>query len=397
MSTSKPPGFFTPRLIVSAYGPTFFSTIGYGALIPLIPLTALQLGASVPLSALVTGLMGVGTVVSDLPASWVTTKLGEKRSIILACLWDVVWMVVAFLATTLAVFALAVFAVGLSAAVFGLARQTYLTEAVPIRLRARAMSSLGGTFRMGGFFGPLAGAAIVASWHLQAAYVFAATMCLFAAAVTSLLPDLPDSGNPSDPSEAQPRLFTVLRAHRAVFVTLGLGSLMINLARIARQVVLPLWCEAIGLDPTQTSLIYAVSMGIDMTLFFLGGWIMDRFGRIWVALPSLIILGVGLISLGFTTTATAVIVVAVILGLGNGIGAGIILTLGSDASPTQGRAQFLAGWRLLADAGVMASPLAVAALTTLVSLGFATTTLGGLAFVGAAWLGYWLRHPRATQ
>ena len=44
----------------------------------------------------------------------------------------------------LVVFGVGVFMVGTAQAVFGLARQSYLTETVPPRYRARALSMLGG-------------------------------------------------------------------------------------------------------------------------------------------------------------------------------------------------------------------------------------------------------------
>jgi len=179
------------------------------------------------------------------------------------------------------------------------------------------------------------------------------------------------------------------------FATLGVGVLCVGLVRAVRQTVLPLWCESLGLDPSHTSLIYAVSMGIDMTLFFLGGFIMDRFGRMWVAVPSMIVLGIGLAGLALAHSVAAVIVVACILGLGNGIGSGIVMTLGSDASPEVGRAQFLSGWRLLADTGNAIGPLLLSAITIVASLAAATVSLGGVAFVGAVWLGYWIRHSAA--
>ena len=51
---------------------------------------------------------------------------------------------------------------------FSLARQAYLTEAVPIRMRARALSTLGGTFRIGCFIGPFVGAALVTAVSISA-------------------------------------------------------------------------------------------------------------------------------------------------------------------------------------------------------------------------------------
>ncbi|MDR0283903.1 MAG: MFS transporter [Propionibacteriaceae bacterium] len=390
--------FSWPRFITSAYGPTFLSSIGYGAVTPLVALSALHLGASVELSALITGLTGVGQIVGDLPASWIATRFGEKKAIALACLWDATWLTVAFFAASLHVLAVAVFAFGLSGSVFGLARQSYITDAIPTRFRARALSSLGGTFRIGGFIGPLAGSGIIALWNLQAAYAFAAVMSLFAAAVTMLLPDLPsDVQSRRAGPDGGPRLFTVLKAYVRVFLTLGVGVFCIGLVRAVRQVVLPLWCESLGMDASQTSLVYAVSMGIDMSLFFLGGFIMDRFGRMWVALPSMVILGIGLASLALAHSAWAVVIVAAVLGLGNGIGSGIIMTLGSDASPDVGRAQFLSGWRLFSDTGNAVGPLALSAVTGLASLGVATVALGGVSVVGAGWLAYWIRRTPAAR
>ncbi|MCL2736327.1 MAG: MFS transporter [Propionibacteriaceae bacterium] len=396
MSDPMPQSFSWPRFITSAYGPTILSTIGYGAVTPLVALSALHLGASVALSALITGLTGVGQIVGDLPASWVATRLGEKRAIAVACLWDALWLGIAFLATSLPVLSVAVFAFGLSGSVFGLARQSYITEAMPLKFRARALSSLGGTFRIGGFIGPLIGAAIIGVWNLNAAYGFAAIMSIGAACVTMLLPDLPDEVQTRRAAGGEgPKLFTVLRAHMHTFLTLGVGVLGVGLVRAVRQTVLPLWCESLGLDPSHTSLIYAVSMGIDMSLFFFGGFVMDRFGRMWVAMPSMLVLGVGLATLALAHSPGWVIVVACVLGLGNGIGSGIVMTLGSDASPPVGRPQFLSGWRLFGDTGNAVGPLLLSAVTSLFTLGVATVCLGVVAVGVAGWLGYWIRHSAA--
>ena len=70
-----------------------------------------------------------------------------------------------------------------------------------------------------------------------------------------------------------------------------------------------------------------------MLLFYPGGAIMDRFGRVYVAVPAMIVLGLGFMLLPLTTGATSVGLVAALMGLGNGISAGVVMTLGADASP----------------------------------------------------------------
>ena len=373
------------RIGLSAYGPTLLSSIGFGSIAALVPLTALHLGADVAVAALVIGLIGVGQLVADLPAGWLAERLGEKRAIVLACLVDACALLVAWAAASVVVLGAAILVIGMSGAVFGVARQAYLTEVVPVRYRARALSTLGGVFRIGGLLGPLAGAGIVALWGLSAAYVFAATMTLIAAAVTLMLPDLPSDVR-ARRSEIGPSLLTVLRGHARVLVTLGLGALLIMLVRSGRQAMLPLWAEANGLDATQTNLIYAVSMSFDVALFFLGGSMMDRFGRLAVSAPAMIVMGIGLLVLPLTHTAWTIVAVAALLGLGNGISSGIVMTLGSDASPAAGRTKFLAGWRLVSDTGNSAGPLLIAAFTAILSLAAASVTVGLIAIAGAAWL-----------
>ncbi len=378
-------GFSFRKIAVAAYGPTALASIGYGAVIPLVALSAIDRGASPGTAALITGLLGIGQLLADLPAGWVAERLGEKWSIVLACFIDVCMLSSVSFTHSLLHLAIATFVTGITGAVFGLARQTYLTVAVPLQYRARALSSLGGVFRIGGLVGPLIGAVVVASFGLPKAYLFAASMSLLAAIVTLTLPDLPAETH--GPASAQSAgMFVVLRQSVGILMTQGVGALVIMLVRSARQAIIPLWCNAHGIDPAATSLVYSISMAFDVALFFFGGSLMDKFGRVWVAAPAMIVMGVGLAILPLTHHVVTIIAVACLLGLGNGISSGVVMTLGSDASPAVGRTKFLAGWRLLSDSGNALGPLAIAAVATVATLGVASVVVGVLAWGGAAWL-----------
>jgi MFS family permease len=353
--------------------------------IPLVALSAIDRGASPSSAALITGLLGIGQLLADLPAGWVAERLGEKWSIVAACLVDVVMLSSVSFTHSLLHLAIATFVTGITGAVFGLARQTYLTVAVPLQYRARALSSLGGVFRIGGLVGPLIGAAVVAAFGLPKAYLFAASMSLLAAIVTLTLPDLPGE-NHGENAPQSAGMFVILKDSLGILLTQGVGALVIMLTRSARQAIIPLWCSAHGISPAATSLVYSISMAFDVALFFFGGSLMDKFGRVWVAAPAMIVMGVGLAILPLTHHVITIIAVACLLGLGNGISSGVVMTLGSDASPAVGRTKFLAGWRLLSDSGNALGPLAIAAVTTFATLGSASVVLGVLAWGGAAWL-----------
>lgn len=384
------------RLIVPIYGPTLLASIGFGAIIPLVALQATALGASLGLAAFISGLSGIAMLLFDLPAGTIAARLGERTSIVAACLVDALVLVGVYLADSLVMLAVAVFVHGMTGSVFGLARQTYLTEALPLEYRARGMSSLGGVFRIGGFIGPLIASVILANGEINDAFIFAAATSLVAAGVTLGLPALPsdrqqvldDAGHPA-------RTWSVLSRHRRSLLTVGVGCLGLMMVRASRQVIVPLWADANGLSASTISLLYALSMAFDVALFFPGGAMMDRFGRWWVSVPSILVMSLGLLALPLTGSVQSIALVASLLGLGNGISSGIVLTLGADASPRFGRPQFLAGWRLISDTGQMAGPLIISGVTALAGLTAAAVVVGTLGCLAGAWLARWV--PRTPE
>ena len=76
----------------------------------------------------------VGSLVASLPGSVVTARIGERAALVASALIDSVMVVAMAFAPSLWALGAAAFALGMGQVVFGLARQTYLTEAVPCLL-----------------------------------------------------------------------------------------------------------------------------------------------------------------------------------------------------------------------------------------------------------------------
>jgi MFS family permease len=389
-------------IAVPAFAPSFLFGLGEGAILPVIALSVRQLGGSVALAALMVTLIGIGSLVSNIPASLITTRYGERWTIVGAAVWGVLAMTLCLFAWNLWAFGVGAFMVGMSGAVFGLARQSYLTEVVPFHFRARALSTLGGVMRIGLFLGPFLAAALIHAMGIGGAYWAGIGALAVAALVAVRIPDLPAHAPPGDvDAAAAPPAPATLRSvgasHARIFLTVGIGALLVAAVRASRQAVIPLWAEGIGLDAATTSLIYGLAGGIDMLVFYPAGKVMDRKGRAWVAVPSMLIMGVAMMLTPLTHGATTLLLASLLIGFGNGIGSGMIMTLGADYSPLAGRAHFLGLWRLMSDLGSTGGPALLSAVTALVSLAAGIWCTGLLGFAAAAVLWHWIprtpRHP----
>ncbi|GAA3602867.1 MFS transporter [Agrococcus terreus] len=391
----------------AAFVPTAAFAIGEGAVIPYIPLIAGDLGASLAVAAVVAAMLTVGQLAGDVPGGSVVARFGERPTMIAAGALVLVALVIAFFARDVWMLGLAVFILGLGHAVFGLARHAFMTTFVPIRYRARALSTLGGIFRLGMFVGPLVGSAVLGlGLPVHSVWVVCAIGTIVAILVLVVLPD-PASAFERTPAttgtievvQERQHVWAVIRQNAKVLGTVGVGAAVLALARSARQVLLPLWAVSIGLDGVTTGIVIGIAGGVDFALFFLSGWIMDRFGRLWSIVPALTLMGVAFTMLAVSHDLDAAVIwfvaAAMTLSIGNGFGSGIVMTLGADLADRQNPAPFLGAWRLTVDLGGAAAPLLISLLVSVASIALAAGSLTALCVAGAVLLVRYL--PRKVE
>jgi MFS family permease len=384
----------------AAYGPAALFGLSEGAVLPVVALSAIDRGASTSTAALIAALLGVGSLAANIPAGVLATRVGERRSMLLAaaimaagvltCLADLgrgPW--------SLLLYGCGILLIGAASAVYGLARQSYLTEIVPPHLRARALSTLGGSMRVGMFLGPFAGAGAMQAAGLAGAYYVSLAAIAAAGVLVFRVPDLEvTAGDRADAAAVTTR--GMLGQRWRVYATLGTGILLLSAIRQARQTVVPLWAAHLGLSPTTSSIIYGVAGAIDALTFYPAGKVMDRYGRRWVAVPATLVLGVSFVVMPFAGGAVSLTVAAMVMGFGNGIGSGIVMTLGADVSPRVGRPTHLGIWNELADIGSGVGPLVLSAVTALAGLGAGIVASGLIGFAAAGALWRWIPRPRRT-
>lgn len=402
MSTDEQ-AFRWRSIALPALLPSLLFSIGEGAIVPVIPVAAGNLGATLAIAGLVAGALTVGELFGNIPSGWIIARVGERLAMIGASALSIIGLGICIVAPHTLALGFGILLVGLAAAVFNLARHAFMTTFVPIEYRGRALSTLGGTFRAGLFVGPMLSAGIIhLTGSVSSSFWVHIVACLGAAVILIAMPDPTTSfgvvrnlrlalhrvqgGDESAVREAG-GLFQTMHRNRVVLSRLGFGAALIGALRASRAVILPLWALSIGVSATDTALVIGIAGAVDFALFYTGGAIMDRFGRLWTALPAMIGLGLGHLVLAAThdlpSNVAWFVGAAMFLSLANGIGSGVLMTLGADLADRHNPAPFLGAWRFTGGLGSASSPLIIAGVTAIASLSMAAGVVGVLGLVGA--------------
>lgn len=398
----QPPEAFSLRSVaVPAFAPATLFGLAEGAMMPVIASSAFARGSSTAGAALITALLGIASLITNVPSGILATRIGERRAMLVAAVVTAAGLIVCVPNLgrgpgSLVIYAFGVFLIGGASSVFSLARQAYLTEMVPAHMRARALSTLGGTARIGMFLGPFIGAGAVSLWGLPGAYGAGLVAMLVASVIIFRVPDL-DISEEHRTASAQVTTRDIVRRYWRTFLTLGTGVVLLSAIRQTRQSVIPLWAHHIGLSPTTSSLIYGVAGGIDALTFYPSGKVMDLYGRRAVAVPCVVLMGISFVLMPLTHGAVTLMLVSMVMGFGNGCGSGIVSTFAADTAPSIGRLTFLGVWRELSDAGNGIGPLILSGATAVAGLSAGLLVSGSVGFFAAAALWAWAPRGKGTR
>ena len=370
------------RLLIPIYVPSFLMAISNQAMILLLPLYALQVLDSPVYAALVVGCRGVGILIFDVPAGMLAGRFGDKAILLGGLITHVLVMLV--LAVASADWLLPVLAVplGASMAAWFLGRQSYIIDSCELSERGRAIAVMAGINRSGFFIGPVAGGFLAELFGYPIVFVVGAGFALVAAVVVIAFTHNIRPRRMSD-ATVLTVIGRILSGNRRLFATAGFAALTIQLMRATQQLLVPLFGAQIGLDIATIGFIYSLCAALDISLFYPVGVVMDRWGRKWTGVPSMLVFVSGLILLPFAQGFYGLLGAGLVLAFANGLSTGIVMIVGMDMAPPDQRGQFLGVWRLLGDLGVVSGPLVAGVLVNVATLGVASFAVAGLGLLGA--------------
>jgi MFS family permease len=370
-------------MLAPVYAPSLLMAVSQEAAMILLPLYVLEQGGGPALAAVLVGVRGLGLLLFDVPAGALAARFGDKPILLFGLAAMLIGLLLLAAAPGLSAFLPAALLLGAGHAAWVLGRQSYISHVCPGDELGRAITGMAGLQRVGAFVGPAAGGLVASLWGYPVAFLIGG-LCAAAAAgfVLAYAREVERAHPAPDPMLAG--IAAVVRAHRRALATAGTAALALQLMRATRQLLVPLFGQAIGLDAGAIGLLYALSAAIDMSLFYPVGVIVDRLGRKWSAVPSMVLFAFGLALLPLADGYYSLLAAALLLGLANGLGTGVVMIIGSDLAVASGRrGQFLGVWRLIGDVGMSGAPLLTGALVQMSGLALASIVTAGIGLAGA--------------
>ena len=339
------------KIIITVYIPAFLTSFCMGMLAPTIPAKVDLIGGTAFVIGLAVGAQGLGEAFFSIPTGLLINKFGNKKIMLIGMAGlSISGSLSGLFQNNLALY-FALFSLGTFYGFFSLSRHSFMTQIVPSEYRGKAFSRFGGINRIGWFFGPVIGGFTAGSIGIDIPFYIISIVALITTILIFFTTE-PTNENLIQSNEIKPPTFkeTILDNKKS-FTIGGSGHFIMQFLRQCRHVLIPIWAFSIGLGVEELGLIQSISAAIDMTLFYPVGLIMDKYGRKWTSVPSIILLSLGFIFMTYVDSFNGLMLVGLLLGFANGLGSGAMLTLGSDLSPKNQPGSFLGIWRLFGWSG----------------------------------------------
>lgn len=354
--------------LFATYLPALILALGTGVALPAVPALARSFHVGFGLASGVVTAFLLGNLAGTVPSGWLIDRFG-RRSVLL--LGPLLTAGMAFLTAVVHSFTLLLvlrFFDGVAAQMWLMARLAAISQGAGAGQRGRQVSWLFGMNNTGKLAGPIVGGFLAADWGVRAPFVAYGVLALLALVpAVTFARDTPQRGG-EGARRAEPRkALTVRQIVLPRLVYFGV-ALFAGLTRGPVQAdLLHLYAAfAYHLGPRQIGYLSTSAAALSLPIGFLGGWMMDRYGRKRTMVPGFIGVTLGMAALAVSAYAHLSLTWYVVLFLAGvtaqSLTGGSIQTVGADVAPAEGRGMFLGLWRFTGQGGATLSPVLFAAL-----------------------------------
>jgi len=347
--------------------------LGFGAIVPVVPLFAQQFGVSQSAIGLTIAVYGLSRFLVNVPASRIADSRGRRNTLAIGGLITVVGTVLCAVAPNYPLFLAARFVAGAGAACVLTGGQIVLADISTSQNRGRVMAIYQGVFLVTVGLGAFPGGWLAEHVSLAAPF----WVCAILAGAVAILawyfvPETRALQHRSAQSmvrsaEVAPGSSWVQLRQIASVPGFALISL-VGFATVAARTgalfnVIPILAEdKIGLGAGEIGVGLGAISIFGLLLVYPSRSLVDRFGRKAVIVPSTILSSGALVLFGLATSFEAYLLASIVWSAASGISGASPAAYAADIAPPGMIASSMGMFRAISDSGYVIGPLALGAL-----------------------------------
>ena len=349
------------RALTILFVTVFIDLLGFGIVIPLLPLYAEEFGAS---AVTVTWLVAVYSLMQFLVAPWwgaQSDRYGRRPILLIGLFGSGISYLVFGLAGSLALLFAGRLLAGVMGANIGVA-QAYVADVTSIEDRARGMGVIGAAFGLGFIFGPVAGG-LLAPFGMAVPFLCASALAFLNGFLAIFW--LPESRMAAERVEpggsgvgARARRLAVLSRDPAMR-GLYIAFFLITFAFAGLEATLSLWADRRwSFSAAEVAYLFGY-LGLVVTIVQGGlvGPIVRRLSERRAALLGSALFGLGLVATALAPNLIMLCVALAVLGFGQGLAVPAVSALISIVAPLREQGQLLGVSQSLSALGRVFGPL----------------------------------------
>jgi MFS family permease len=384
----------------------FCVALGFGIVVPAVPLFALEFGVGTTAAGAVVSAFALMRLVSGLAGGRLVDRVGERAALLAGLAVVAVSSLLAGLAVSYPQLLVLRGVGGVGSAVFTIAATSLLLRVASAAQRGQTQSVYRGGFLLGGIIGPAFGGAVI-GWSIRAPFfLYAGTLLLAALAAATLLPKPPprrkpqpqvamgvgeDDGVPTAVvPDAPPTPFRAVLARPAYQAALA-GNFAVGFSVLGvRSTVVPLLVvQGLELPAGWIGAAFTLAAFVQAVLLLPAGRAVDRVGRRPTLVAGGLISAASLGALALATGPVTLLLAMSVFAAGAALlGVAPAAVVGDVVEGKGGTA--VAVWQMSSDLGSVLGPVGAGLLIDRGSFGVA---LGASAAVVAACALLGLRVP----
>ncbi|MBN8889843.1 MAG: MFS transporter [Rhodospirillales bacterium 70-18] len=372
--------------------------LGFGAVVPVLPLYARSFGVSTSAIGLSIGVYGLARMLVSAPAAQISDRLGRRHALALGGLVTALGNLWCGLAGSYPEFVLARFLAGAGAGLIVTTGQIVLADITTPERRGRVMAIYQGVFIFAAGIGPLPGGLLAEYGGLAAPFAAYSVAGVLAGVLAwAAVGETREAGGGAH-AASRPSLASqvrVLAGHRG-FALVCLVSLVNAAARTGGLFnIVPLVGSGLGL--TVAAIGFAMAMGSVMGLLvaYPSGMLVDHFGRKAVIAPATVITGASMLLFCVAPSFAWFVAASLVWGVASGIGGAAPATYAADSAPRGMNATTMSMFRMVGDAGYVAGPLVLGLAADL--YGAQAALIGVAALLAATGAGFAALAPETYR